>query len=98
MSLNQQKLSGEKVLKENIVRLQQLIGGLGDDPSDFVCGKNGIYNWVKTLSDNPLKAPGTNVIKAIEADSVLKKPVFNHTQLIRKNPYFFPKNFIAISY
>lgn len=74
MSLNQQKLSGEKVLKENIVRLQQLIGGLGDDPSDFVCGKNGIYNWVKTLSDNPLKAPGTNVIKAIEADSVLKKP------------------------
>jgi ATP-dependent exoDNAse (exonuclease V) beta subunit len=81
LSLNRQKSEGEKALKDNIRELQRLVTMLGDDPAAFIGGKTGFYAWVKTLSQNVetqnsaslLKAPGVNVLKAVEADSVLKK-------------------------
>ncbi len=82
MSLNQKKSVGEEALKDAIKALQKLVNALGDDPSLFVGGKTGFYGWMKTLSQgietqdsaSLLKAPGANVYKAIEADSLLKKP------------------------
>ena len=74
MELNQKKAACEKILKDNIEKLQGLIDSLNKDVSDFPYGKNGVYGWVKGLSDNPLRSPNSYVQKAMAAESVLKKP------------------------
>jgi ATP-dependent exoDNAse (exonuclease V) beta subunit len=74
MELNQKKAAGEKILKDNIEKLQGLIDSLNKDVSEFSYGKNGVYGWVKGLSDNPLRSPNSYVQKAMAAESVLKKP------------------------
>lgn len=69
-------------LKKEVAELVRLFGLLPDDPSSFVGGTTGIFKWVHAvLPDNPLSPPGKNVYKALDADSVIKKPSETERQL-----------------
>lgn len=74
LELHQQRNQHQENLNKAIEQLQTIIKSLGDTPDLFVGGKTGIFKWVADLSNSPMKSPGSNVQKAIDAPSVLKSP------------------------
>lgn len=74
LELHRQRNQNQENLKKEIEQLQKIIYAFGDDPSSFVGGKTGVFRWIRDLSDNPMKAPGANVQKGIDASSVLRSP------------------------
>ncbi len=81
LDLNSLKDVKVKTLKTAVEKLTQLLMSLGDDPSLFIQGSKGVWGWVKALAENPQKTPGSLVKKAIDAESVLKKPSVEDKQL-----------------
>ena len=70
------------VIQQEVDKLVKIFDQLGKDTSLYVGGSTGIYKWVcVTLPENPLVPPGKNVFKALEADSVIKKPTETDKQL-----------------
>ncbi|MBO4655540.1 MAG: UvrD-helicase domain-containing protein [Bacteroidales bacterium] len=70
------------VLQQLINQLFDIFSRLADAPSAYVGGSTGIYKWVQlTLPENPLAPPGKSAAKALEAESVLKKPSEAEKQL-----------------
>jgi len=62
-------------------KLLDIFNQLSDDTSAYIGGSTGIYKWVRVLHDKPMTAPGKTVFKALEAESVLKKPSASEKQL-----------------
>ena len=68
-------------LQQEVNKLLGIFKQLNDDPSAFIGGSTGIYKWVRVLPDKPMTAPGKTVLKALEAESVIKKPSEAEKQL-----------------
>lgn len=70
-----------KTIQEEVRQLSEIFNRLGDDPSLYLGKTKGIYKWVRDLPQKPLTVAGSNVLKALAADSVLKDPTEVDRQL-----------------
>lgn len=77
-----QQLSVKRnALQQEVNKLVDIFKQLSDDSSAYIGGSTGIYKWVRALPDKPMTAPGKSVAKALEAESVMKKPTEAEKQL-----------------
>lgn len=77
----QQLAIKRNTLQQEVKKLLDIFNHLSDDSSAYIGGSTGIYKWVRVLRDKPMTAPGKTVFKALEAESVLKKPSASEKQL-----------------
>lgn len=77
----QQLAVKRNVLQQEVNKLLDIFDHLSDDSSAYIGGSTGIYKWVRVLRDKPMTAPGKTVFKALEAESVIKKPSASEKQL-----------------
>ena len=77
----QQLAVKRNTLQQEVNKLLVIFNQLSDDSSAYIGGSTGIYKWVRVLRDQPATVPGKTVFKALEAESVLKKPSPNEKQL-----------------
>lgn len=77
----QQLAIKRNTLQQEVNKLLDIFNQLSDDTSAYIGGSTGIYKWVRVLRDKPMTAPGKTVFKALEAESVLKKPSASEKQL-----------------
>lgn len=77
----QQQAIKRNTLQQEVNKLLDIFNQLSDDTSAYIGGSTGIYKWVRVLRDKPMTAPGKTVFKALEAESVLKKPSASEKQL-----------------
>lgn len=77
----QQLAIKRNTLQQEVNKLLDIFNQLSDDTSAYIGGSTGIYKWVRVLHDKPMTAPGKTVFKALEAESVLKKPSVSEKQL-----------------
>lgn len=77
----QQLAVKRNTLQHEVSKLLDIFKQLNDDPSAYIGGSTGIYKWVRVLPDKPMTAPGKTVLKALEAESVIKKPSEAEKQL-----------------
>ena len=77
----QQLAIKRNTLQQEVNKLLGIFKQLSDDSSAYIGGSTGIYKWVRVLPDKPMTAPGKTVLKALEAESVIKKPTASEKQL-----------------
>lgn len=77
----QQQAIKRNTLQQEVNKLLDIFNQLSDDTSAYIGGSTGIYKWVRVLRDKPMTVPGKTVFKALEAESVLKKPSASEKQL-----------------
>lgn len=77
----QQLAIKRNALQQEVNKLVDVFKQFSDDSSAYIGGSTGIYKWVRVLREKPMTAPGKNVNKALEAESVLKKPSASEKQL-----------------
>ena len=77
----QQLAVKRNALQQVVNKLVDIFKRFSDDSSAYIGGSTGIYKWVRVLRDKPMTAPGKNVSKALEAESILKKPSASEKQL-----------------